>query len=369
MTSNKRLFLDIHVIQTVPPSNINRDDTGSPKTAQYGGTRRARVSSQAWKKVMREYFIKYGAQENKGVRTLNVPQYVADKIEKLEPGIDHKKAFDLAKNAVNAAGIETKLNKQKKNKKEEEAEALFFIGSRQAEVLAQAALQGVKEKKTLQTILKSNLPIDIALFGRMLAKDDELNADASAQVAHAISTHAVQTEYDFFTAVDDRPTEYDKGAGMIETTEFNSSTLYRYANVAVHAFKDQLGDKEQTLQALKLFIEAFANSMPTGKSNSFANQTLPQAILVTVRKDRPVNLVSAFEEPVKSSDGYVQKSIERLFSEMKAVDKFVCPPAFTLYVTGYDMPDADIGQAQNSLMALLDTFYEAMDGLLPEKAE
>lgn len=360
MTNNNRLFLDVHVIQTVPPSNINRDDTGSPKTAQYGGVRRARVSSQAWKKAMRDYFNEYGTQKNVGVRTKDVVQYVADKILKLDPNVLENDAFNQAEKTIKGAGISTKDGK---------AKALFFISDVQAMELAQSALDGITDKKSLQSILNDNPAIDIALFGRMLADDPSLNEDASAQVAHAISTHAIQTEFDFFTAVDDLSPEDNAGAGMLGTVEFNSSTLYRYANVAVHEFYRQLGDEEQTLNALKLFIEAFANSMPTGKSNTFANQTLPQAILITVRNDRPVNLVSAFEEPVKPSKGYVSKSIEKLFKEFKNVEKFVRQPKFTLYVTNYDVDDKGIGQEVLNLPTMLDEFNEAMGGLLIEQVE
>ena len=360
MTSNNRLFIDIHVIQTVPPSNINRDDTGSPKTAQYGGTRRARVSSQAWKKAVRDYFNENGAQENVGVRTLEVPQYIANEIIRLDPERSQEDALKMAEKAINDANIKTQGGKTK---------ALFFIGSEQAKALAREVLQGTEDKKILQEILNNNPAVDIALFGRMVADDPSLNEDASAQVAHAISTHAVQTEFDFFTAIDDLQPEDNAGAGMLGTIEFNSSTMYRYANVAVHELYRQLGDKEQTINALRLFIEAFANSMPTGKSNTFANQTLPQAVLVTVRGDRPVNLVSAFEEPVKSSDGYVQKSIEKLFQELKSVEKFVQIPVLTRYVTEHEAPYADAGKAEDGLTALLDSFYHAMDGLLAEKAE
>ncbi|MGI6725595.1 MAG: type I-E CRISPR-associated protein Cas7/Cse4/CasC [Christensenellales bacterium] len=360
MTSNNRLFLDIHVIQTIPPANMNRDDTGSPKTAQYGGARRARVSSQAWKKAMRVYFNEHGAQDNVGVRTLEVPQYVADEIIRINPALSQEEALNIAEKTVNSAGITTLKNKTK---------ALFFIGSMQAKALAREALKGNEDKKTLQTILNNNPAVDIALFGRMVADDPSLNEDASAQVAHAISTHAVQTEFDFFTAIDDLKPEDNAGAGMLGTIEFNSSTMYRYANVAVHELYRQLGNKEQTLNALKLFIESFANSMPTGKSNTFANQTLPQAILVAVRSDRPVNLVSAFEEPVKSSEGYVQKSIEKLFQELRNVEKFVRAPVFALYVTACEAPGVDGGKAEDDVTALLDRFYDEMDGLLPEKAE
>ncbi len=51
-----RLYVDVHVLQTVPPSNLNRDDAGAPKQAVYGGARRARVSSQAWKRATRKSF-------------------------------------------------------------------------------------------------------------------------------------------------------------------------------------------------------------------------------------------------------------------------------------------------------------------------
>lgn len=79
-----RMFLDIHALQSVPPANINRDDIGSPKTAQYGGVQRARVSSQACKHSMREYFKEFGDEADVGVRTLDIVNYLADKIRKLK---------------------------------------------------------------------------------------------------------------------------------------------------------------------------------------------------------------------------------------------------------------------------------------------
>mgnify|MGYP000850969476 CR=1 FL=1 len=245
--NKNRLFLDIHVIQTVPPSNINRDDTGSPKTAQYGGVRRARVSSQSWKRAMREYFHENSAQENIGVRTLELVQYVKEKILKIDKEIDEIEAKELASNVLKEAGISLKDDK---------AKALFFMGDTQSHRLAQAALDGVKDKKALKEILRENPAIDIALFGRMVADDPSLNEDASSQVAHAISTHAVQTEFDFFTAIDDKKPDDNAGAGMLGTIEYNSSTLYRYANVAVHELLHQLDDKDSVINTLKLFLSS-----------------------------------------------------------------------------------------------------------------
>src|SRR5690554_6146273 len=161
MKDNRRLFLDVHAIQTVPPSNINRDDTGSPKTAQYGGVTRARVSSQSWKKAIRQYFLEYGDLGNVGVRSLEIVRYVADKIVKLDESIDLDEAMNLAEKVIKDAGITTT--------KERKTRALFFISSVQAEKLAKAAIEGDVKKAEIQKLLKEDPAIDIALFGRMVA--------------------------------------------------------------------------------------------------------------------------------------------------------------------------------------------------------
>jgi CRISPR system Cascade subunit CasC len=147
----------------------------------------------------------------------------------------------------------------------------------------------------------------------MVADDPSLNADACAQVAHSISTHAVENEYDYFTAVDDMAPDDNAGAGMIGTIEFNSATLYRYATIAAHELFQQLArDTEALSKAVVEFARAFITSMPTGKQNTFANRTLPDAVLVTLRRDQPINLAGAFEKPVRADEGggYKEKSLE-----------------------------------------------------------
>ncbi len=351
MKNNRRLFLDVHAIQTVPPSNMNRDDTGSPKTAQYGGVTRARVSSQSWKKAVRKYFLEHGGMNNVGIRSLEIVRYVAEKIVNIDESINQEEAMTLAEKVINSAGVSTT--------KDRKARALFFLSSKQAEKLARAAIEGEATNGELQEMLTSDPAIDIALFGRMVADDPKLNEDASSQVAHAISTHAVQTEFDFYTATDDFSSAPDAGAGMLGTIEYNSSTLYRYANVAVHEFCGQIGDLASTVNALKLFIEAFAKSMPTGKANTFANQTLPQAILISLRNDRPVSLVSAFERPVHLSEGYVGQSIKRLQNEHESVKQWVDEPLFSL---GLGMNDFEGNQA--NFQQLLEQLEEKLTSLL-----
>ncbi|MCT7779397.1 MAG: type I-E CRISPR-associated protein Cas7/Cse4/CasC [Lactobacillus iners] len=350
---NQRLFLDIHAIQTVPPSNINRDDTGSPKTAQYGGVTRARVSSQSWKRAIRKYFYDKGHIQNSGIRSCDIVNYIAKIIVEKDKSISNEDAIKLVEKALNAAKLSTKDQKLK---------ALFFISNNQADKFAQACLDKKTDKTELQEILKTDTSIDIALFGRMLADDPSLNEDASSQVAHAISTHAIESEFDFYTAVDDLAPEDNAGAGMLGTLEYDSSTLYRYANIALHDFYKQLGDKEEVIDAVKLFVEAFVKSMPTGKINSFANQTLPQAVVVSLRSDRPINLVSAFEEPVKSENGYVDKSIQKLFAEYVKYEKILDKPIFTDYLLLDDTLEVkSIGKSTQNLDELLSDLKESIN--------
>ena len=294
---NKRLYVDFHILQTVPPSCINRDDTGSPKTAVYGGVLRARVSSQAWKHAMRAAFAE-NAQLDVGKRTKKAAELVKEQILVLDP--EQKKADKMAKEALKYVGIKSDDKKG--------TDALIFISSAQAKALAELVVGGCTKDEEYEEALIENPSADMVLFGRMVAQKASLKYDAAAQVAHSISTHAVQNEYDYFTAVDDCQAEDNAGAGHLGTVEYNSSTLYRYATVNVMELAGQLG-AEQAAETVRAFGEAFLFSMPTGKQNTFANRTLPDAVYVTLREDQPVNLCGAFERAVpRSVQGYAAPS-------------------------------------------------------------
>lgn len=329
-----RTVIDIHVIQTLPPSNVNRDDTGSPKSAVYGGVRRARVSSQAWKRAARNAFRQHLDRSDLGVRTRRVIEVIAEEITTQDDTLAEQ-AAEVAKQVVTAAGIKVSAPRKATNTVEESG-YLIFLSARQIKALAALGVDSVRtgaalDKKSAGAVFKADNSIDVALFGRMVADVSDLNVDAAAQVAHAISTHAVNTEFDYFTAVDDRKNETqdeDAGAGMIGTVEFNSSTLYRYATVDLQALQENLGDGEATVRAAVAFVSAFLTSMPTGKQNTFANNTVPDAVLVTIREDRPISLVGAFEEPVTvtGAGGHVAESIARLGGYAKQIaDAFGSP--------------------------------------------
>ena len=352
---SNRLYVDFHVLQTVPPSCVNRDDTGSPKTAVYGGTTRARVSSQAWKRAVRLMFREeLLSAEQLGDRTKKVLQVLAQEISRAAPGSDAEK---MAKRVLDNAGLNL-------SKKGGDLDALFFLSHAQAKALAALAIEGSADKKAYHAALDRDPSIDMALFGRMVASDPSLNYDAAAQVAHSISTHRVQNEYDYFTAVDDCAPEDNAGAGHLGTVEYNSATLYRYATVNVRELLGHLG-KEGAATAVKAFAEAFIRSMPTGKQNTFANRTLPDAVYVTVRVDQPVNLCGAFEQAVPPSpNGYVEASKQRLTAYAQQVYEDFAGTPLRAFAVGRGLEGlADPLPLQAMLDKLTETVSQQLDGI------
>ncbi len=322
---NKPLYLDIHALQSVPPSCINRDDTGSPKTARFGGVLRARVSSQAWKKATRDEFATMLEEEEIGQRTVHAVDLIAEYIARITPEVTTDDAQTMATAALKATGISVG--------KQNATGYLLFISPMQAEELARLAIaarqsDGKIVAKEAKSILNPRErptlnAVDIALFGRMVADAPNLNVDATVQVAHALGVGAAQTEYDYFTAMDDRSPEDTAGAGMIGTVEYLSATFYRYATVDIRHLCENLGSSTATLRAIEAFCTAFVRSMPTGKQNTFANRTLPAAVIMQLRDTQPVSLANAFERPVYAQGDKSQTRIacERLVEQERFVDE------------------------------------------------
>ncbi len=329
-------IIDIHILQSVPPSCLNRDDTGSPKTAIYGGVRRARVSSQAWKRATRKFFNENLDPNEVGYRTRKLPKYLFDRAHDALDREGFK--FDAASDAeliqlVNETvghilGLGLKSDKKKlenlKEKKElGDLDYALFLPEAAIVIAVDQITSAMKENTALdsdvlQKLLKSGHSLDVALFGRMVADTASLNVDAACQVAHAISTHQVTAEFDFYSTVDDLSGDNEIGAAMIGYIEFNSATFYRFASISVSRLAENLGSFDAVPVGVRTFIEAFVKSLPTGHQTSFAAMTLPHLVFVSHRSDQPISLVGAFEKPVASQGpglrnvGYIHQSAAAL---------------------------------------------------------
>ncbi|MDP1562485.1 MAG: type I-E CRISPR-associated protein Cas7/Cse4/CasC [Pirellulaceae bacterium] len=311
--------LELHILQSVPVACLNRDDLNSPKTAVFGGVQRARVSSQSWKRAIRELAKEISPNRFQGERTRLLFEPLVQAL--IAKQVDETEADSVAKQIIDAL---VKLDAKSKDKVK--STTLYFMSPLEMKTIAEEYVQAKDVKKALKKIDSKALKdaADISLFGRMVATDHSLTVEASAMFSHALSTHKTNNEIDFFAAVDDLQPKDEAGAGMTGTLEFNSATYYRFAAINL----DMLGDehhlgcltKEDRCEVVKVFCEATIKAIPGARKNTMNANTLPGYVLGVVRETgHPIQLVNAFESPVTSRNGYLSESISRLNAEYQRI--------------------------------------------------
>src|SRR5580693_3616597 len=287
-------FIQLHLLTSYPPSNLNRDDLGRPKTAVLGGAKRLRVSSQSLKRAWRTSdLFQQALAGHVGTRTKGMGTEVLKAL----------KAADVPdKVARTAAGkIAAVFGKPKTaGKKGEEAvsakveieQLAHFSPEERAGIDALVALLAVEKREPidaeLKLLKKDHRAVDIALFGRMLADAPDYNVEAAAQVAHAITVHATEVEDDYFSAVDDLNIgEEDRGAGHIGEAEFAAGLFYLYLCIDRDLLVENLGgDEELVAKALRSLAEAAAKVPPSGKQASFASRAYASYALAEKGRQR-----------------------------------------------------------------------------------
>lgn len=365
-----KALLEVHALQNFAPSNLNRDDTGSPKDAEFGGYRRGRISSQSMKRAMRKYVEHEQLldADELGVRTKRV---VGELVERLTGTAHPERDEEVTTRTVQAALAALSLGLD-----DGKTEYLLFLGENELVALAAAiesnwetlskenSDKGGKKskgdakkgfpKEVAEALLESldgGKAVDLALFGRMLADLPDKSRDAAAQVAHAISTNETTREFDFYTAVDDLRPQDTSGADMLGTVEFNSACYYRYLAIDLEKLRENLGgDGELLGKGLAAFLKAAYFATPSGKQNSFAAHNPPAFFAISVRSGAaPRNLANAFELPVRPGDGksLTERSLERLDDEWRALD-------------------AALGEGDTSEVAVL-SLIDALDHLAPAR--
>lgn len=335
------MLIEIHMLKNYPPTNLNRDDTGSPKSCYFGGVQRGRISSQCLKRSWRLSPTLQDAvgKDCFGIRTRKLPDLVAAELEKL--GVDQE-FIDVASSKISGFG-----NKEGKENKDgnyttqiaffspEDIQAVAKLVQREienAQDLKTFKAMSVKDwQKKLNDVSVRPITLDIALFGRMVTSDAFADVDASMQVAHALSTHRVAMESDFFTAVDDMiggESNDDLGAGMMGDTDFNSCCYYIYAAIDVDQLKSNLKyapDAEGLVnKAVPALVEAMTFSNPSGKQNAFAGNARPDAVLVECKERKiAASYANAYVKPVSphASKDMVEASIDRLAEEVAVFSK------------------------------------------------
>ena len=190
-------------------------------------------------------------------------------------------------------------------------------------------------------------------------------------MAHALGIHESEPEFDYFTAVDDEVEgREESGAGMIGTVQMMSSTLYRFASVNVDSLAENLASQGTAVQATAAFVNSFVNALPTGKQNTFAHNTLPELVYITVSDQRSVSLVNAFENPVKATKtlGRRQVGAQALANEISEIKRaYGFEPQASFVIALGDLNEPFEGLAESvSLHELEDKIIQTVQSLLSE---
>lgn len=323
-------IIEFHILQSFPVTCLNRDDVGAPKTAVVGGVTRARVSSQCWKRAVRTAMHETCGVEL-GCRTKLLGMLVAKACEK--EGASQEKALLCGKKVEGIFGT---------SKDEEEAsksDTLLFMGSNEVELIAKAlknadfdsnkVFTGKDAKAQAKELAKiidkpkfvqtQNLDgLDIALFGRMIAQAPSLDVEAAASFSHAISTHKVTNQIEFFTALDDFSKE--QGSAHMGSLEFNAATYYRYICLDLGQLYETLAGDAFFDQAITAFIKALYVAVPEARQTTQSGYCLWDYANILVRKGQGVQL--SFDKPVKAKDaGMLEPSIEILKKDIAKKEK------------------------------------------------
>jgi CRISPR system Cascade subunit CasC len=345
-------FIQLHSLTSYPPSNLNRDDLGRPKTAVMGGTQRLRVSSQSLKRAWRESDIFQEVLSGHiGIRTKEMGVYIYKALTtgcRLEDAINNNTEINnnfspiseskAKKYAQEIAGVFGKVKTVKKNKDDEakEIQSASFEDlkleqlahfSQDEIMLISSLLEKISEsgdepaKDDLMLLRKEHTAVDIAMFGRMLASSPIHNTEAAVQVSHAITVHKVAVEDDYFTAVDDLNNGDDNaGAAHIGESEFASGLFYIYICINRTLLAENLGgDKELVNKALCSLVEAAAKVAPTGKQNSFASRAYASYIRAEKGTQQPRSLSVAFLKALNGKD-LLDESISVLNDTNKKIE-------------------------------------------------
>lgn len=407
-------FIQLHLLTAYPASNLNRDDTGSPKTLKFGGVERLRVSSQSLKRAIRTSDLfasaigeavglsarsfKEAAGTSLAARSKTFPALIQAEVAKLNQdlavdptGLAEKVRAALAKVKGTGGGSEdeeddeedTKSSKKGGLKKTKgklafgsiDPKSEYGLSTREAvqlgpeeysrliEIAKSIAKGRDVDPKQYSVLVEKPKAVDIAMFGRMLADAPKYNVEAAVQVAHAFTTHRVTIEDDYYTAVDDLKNadrEEDRGAGFIGIQEYGAGLFYLYVCIDADLLVGNLSkDKALAKKAVAAFIEAAAKVSPKGKQNSYASRGRASYVMGEAGPEAPRTLAAAFMRPVtpEGADGDMARaSITKLETLREQFAKAYGDAPGKLQIM-------DVTKGEGTLAAVIRLAEEAIDGV------
>jgi CRISPR system Cascade subunit CasC len=330
-------FIQIHALTFYPPSNLNRDDLGRPKTAMVGKANRLRISSQCLKRTWRtSELFKTGIEKNQGKRTKEMgPQKIAEYLE--TNGISEDDAAEWANLMMSQfAKTEGKVDdRTKKQKSKSRTKQLIHFNDAEQAAIDEVCERIIKGELTLDEKKKpkkgdqdynfdllrnEHRSVDVAMFGRMLADHHDYSIDAAIQVSHAFTVNKVDLQDDFFTAVDDLQQAADSGSAHMDEGWFGSGVFYLYLCINRDLLLKNLGGDETLVQqALENLTRAITTLAPSGKQNSFAAHSRCGYAYVEKGDSQPRSLAMAFVKPIRSDD-LLSDAVEALETTRKKLD-------------------------------------------------
>ena len=358
------MLLELHLLQNHAPSNLNRDESHTPKDCSFGGFQRARISSQSLKRSLRvgpsfARSLQVGDQAL-GFRTRQLPTLVAECAQQRleESGVEPALARELAQLCgQKASGFGSEAAKESSADPPRTPQSMFLCQAdvdAVAQVMVSRARELVEKDPGQAPTLFKKIPardfqeheslstwrpvtVDLALFGRLITSPAFQNLEPCVQVAHAFSTHQIEMEFDYFTAVDDLHGRHGRAADMIGTTEFQSACFYKYFSLHLPGLLENLdpdGSRREeaaktAAAAVPAFFEAAIVSGPSGKQNAFAAHNLPSLVLLEARPyAHPVSYANAFAVPVVAApSGLIEESVRKLREHVEKTDRAYAPPS------------------------------------------
>ncbi len=322
-------LIELHILQSFPVSCLNRDDVGAPKTAVFGGVSRARISSQCLKRAIRQLARDTSPELFAGHRSRLIITPLANALTK--HGVAEDKSVEVSKEIGDHLATLDKAAEKKGG--DPKVKTLMFLSPAEIDAIAKELANILKkkapteklewQKATAKACKSAGLKdaADIAIFGRMVASDHSLTVEGAGLFSHALSTHRADNDIDFFSAVDDLQPAEEAGAGMTGTLEFTSATYYRYVGLNLGLLSDEAHLKALTSGERKEVVESFLRAsilaVPNARKNSMNANTLPGYVLAIVKESQPLQLVNAFENPVRARNGIMEASIASLKDHYK----------------------------------------------------